>query len=65
MNGTLEEALAKEIANLVRAHVEKHVAELRAESCGLQARIARLEVALAEKTARQMSRPLQIGRDLQ
>jgi hypothetical protein len=60
-----ETALAKEIADLVRAHVEKHVNELKADNAGLQARIARLEVALAERTAGQMAWHPQMGRDLQ
>ncbi len=61
----LEEEVAAEIANLVRRCVEKEVNEVRADNALLQARMARLEVMLAEKTAGQISRPLQIGRDLQ
>ena len=61
----LEEEVAAEIANLVRRCVEKEVNEVRADKALLQARICRLEVALAEKTAGQMPRPPQMGRDLQ
>lgn len=61
----LEEDLAKEIADLVRHYVAKEVNEVRADNALLQARVARLEVMLAEKTAGQISRHLQIGRDLQ
>jgi uncharacterized small protein (DUF1192 family) len=60
-----EQDLAKEIADLVRRCVEKEVNEVRADNALLQARICRLEVALAEKTAGQMSRHPQMGRDLQ
>ena len=61
----LEDELAATIVDLVRHQVEKQVNEIRADNCLLQARMCRLEVALAEKTAGQISRPLQIGRDLQ
>jgi uncharacterized small protein (DUF1192 family) len=54
-----------ELTKTFRDFVEGRVNELRAENAGLQARIARLEVALAEKTAGQMSWHPQIGRDLQ
>jgi hypothetical protein len=54
-----------EVTAAFRAYVEKQVNEVRAENAGLQARIARLEVALAEKTAGQVSWHPQIGRDLQ
>jgi uncharacterized small protein (DUF1192 family) len=60
-----EEALAKEIADLVRRCVEKEVNEVRADHALLQARICRLEVALAEKTAGQAPWYPQAGRDLQ
>jgi len=56
---------SKEIADLVRRCVEKEVNEVRADNALLQARICRLEVALAEKTAGQMSRHPRMGRDLQ
>ena len=49
-----EQDLAKEIADLVRRCVEKEVNEVRADSALLQARVARLEVLLAEKTAGQV-----------
>ena len=61
----LEDELAATIVDLVRHQVEKQVNEIRADHCLLQARICRLEVALAEKTAGQMPRPPQMGRDLQ
>ena len=51
-----EQDLAKEIADLVRRCVEKEVNEVRADSALLQARVARLEVLLAEKTAGLVSR---------
>jgi hypothetical protein len=60
-----EQDLAKEIADLVRRCVEKEVNEVRADNALLQARVARLEVALAEKTASQVPWHPQIGRDLQ
>jgi hypothetical protein len=47
-----EQDLAKEIADLVRRCVEKEVNEVRADNALLQARICRLEVALAEKNGR-------------
>ena len=61
----LEDELAAEIANLVRRCVEKEVNEVRADSALLQARVARLEILLAEKTAGQMPRHPQTGRELQ
>jgi hypothetical protein len=60
-----EEELAREIGDLVRRCVEKEVNEVRADSALLQARVARLEVLLAEKTAGQTSWPPQVGRGLQ
>ena len=60
-----EQELAKEIADLVRRCVEKETGEIRADCCLLQARLARVEVLLAEKTAGQMPRHPQTGRDLQ
>ena len=60
-----EEALAKELVDFIRHAVEKQVNEVRADNALLQARIARLEVALAEKTAGQLPWHPQVGRDLQ
>jgi hypothetical protein len=60
-----EEELAREIGDLVRRCVEKEFNEVRADSALLQARVARLEVLLAEKTAGQTSWPPQVGRGLQ
>jgi hypothetical protein len=60
-----DEKFWTEVTAVFRDYVEKQVNEVRADNALLQARIARLEVALAEKTAGQMSWHPQAGRDLQ
>jgi hypothetical protein len=60
-----DEKFWTEVTAVFRAYVEKQVNEVRADNALLQARIARLEVALAEKTAGQVPWHPQIGRDLQ
>ena len=60
-----DEKFWTEVIAVFRAYVEKQVNEVRADNALLQARIARLEVALTEKTTGQASWDPQIGRDLQ